>query len=257
MDFEDATSHAFGIESRLLASSRRTGWPVVGKLEDSHQILALFEFDSGQVGLFDFTWNQYWSWVRVPRVLILGTRGEIVQDRIAWLRDSQTPMSLPLERVHGGFLGFRVLPPRDSGRRRVGISQSNVCGTTEPALAGAAKPQDQRNRSEARPCGSAAFGSPYPDSICHRWFRGTGCPGPRWPAGCVGDGDDRAWEMPPSPRRQNPAGRVVQLSSRHSVGNRDRCPRFDPTGTSTPSRCLFQKLFIPIVTGHRNNEENS
>ena len=25
------------------------------------------------------------------------------------------------------------------------------------------------------------------------WSRGTGCPGPRRPAGCVGDGDDRAW----------------------------------------------------------------
>ncbi len=61
MDFEDATIHAFGIESCLLASSRRTGWPVVDKLEDSHQILALFEFNSGQFGLFDFTWNQYWS----------------------------------------------------------------------------------------------------------------------------------------------------------------------------------------------------
>ncbi len=42
----------------------------------------------------------------MPRVLILGTRGEIVQDRIAWLRDSQTLMSLPLERVDGGCLGF-------------------------------------------------------------------------------------------------------------------------------------------------------
>ena len=44
--------------------------------------------------------------MRVPRVLIRGTRGEIVQDRIAWLRNSQTPMSLPLERVDGGRLGF-------------------------------------------------------------------------------------------------------------------------------------------------------
>ena len=42
----------------------------------------------------------------MPRALILGTRGEIVQDRIAWLRDSQTLMSLPLERVDGGCLGF-------------------------------------------------------------------------------------------------------------------------------------------------------
>ena len=97
--------HAFGVESRLLASRRRTGRPVAGKLEESHQILALFEFASGQSGLFDFTWDQYWAWVRTPRVLIRGTRGEIVQDRIAWLRDSQTPMSLPLERVDGGRLG--------------------------------------------------------------------------------------------------------------------------------------------------------
>ena len=104
--FEDATIHAFGVESRLLASRRRSGRPVADKLEDSHQILALFEFDSGQSALFDFTWHQYLSWVRAPRVLIRGTRGEIVQDRIAWLRDSQTPMSLALERVDGGQLGF-------------------------------------------------------------------------------------------------------------------------------------------------------
>ncbi|MCE2467661.1 MAG: Gfo/Idh/MocA family oxidoreductase [Caldilineaceae bacterium] len=106
VDFEGAMIHAFGVESRLLASHRRTGRLVAGKLEDSHQILALFEFDSVQSGLFDFTWDQYWSWARAPRVLIRGTRGEIVRDRIAWLRDSQTPMSLPLERVDGGRLGF-------------------------------------------------------------------------------------------------------------------------------------------------------
>ena len=104
--FTDATIHAFGVESRLLASRRRSARPADDQFQDSHQILALFEFDSGQSGLFDFTWDQYWSWVRAPRVLIRGTRGEIVQDRIAWLMDSQTPMSLPLERVDGGRLGF-------------------------------------------------------------------------------------------------------------------------------------------------------
>ncbi len=104
--FEDATIHAFGVGSRLMTSRRRSARPVAGKFENSHQILALFEFDSGQFGLFDFTWDQYWSWVRAPRVLIRGTRGEIVQDRITWLRDSQTPMSLVLERVDGGQLGF-------------------------------------------------------------------------------------------------------------------------------------------------------
>lgn len=103
--FEDATVHAFGLESRLLASRRRTGSPPPDQVEASHQILALFEFDSGQSGLFDFTWDQYWSWVRAPRILIRGTRGEIVQDRITWLRDTQTPLSLPLERVDGGQLG--------------------------------------------------------------------------------------------------------------------------------------------------------
>ena len=104
--FEDATIHAFGVESRLLASRRRSARPAADQFEDSHQILALFEFDSGQSGLFDFTWHQYLSWARAPRVLIRGTRGEIVQDRITWFRDSQTPMSLALERVDGGQLGF-------------------------------------------------------------------------------------------------------------------------------------------------------
>ena len=103
--FEDVTVHAFGLQSRLLPSRRRTGSPPPDRLEESHQVLALFEFDSGQSGLFDFTWDQYRSWVRGPRVLIRGTRGEIVQDRITWLRDTQTPLSLPLERVDGGQLG--------------------------------------------------------------------------------------------------------------------------------------------------------
>lgn len=103
--FEDATVHAFGLRSHLLASRRRTSFPVPDGLEESHQILALFEFDTGQSGLFDFTWDQYRSWVRAPRILIRGTRGEIVQDRITWLRDAQTPLSLPLERVDGGQLG--------------------------------------------------------------------------------------------------------------------------------------------------------
>ena len=44
--FEDATIHAFGVESRLLASRRRSARPAADQFEDSHQILALFEFDS-------------------------------------------------------------------------------------------------------------------------------------------------------------------------------------------------------------------
>ena len=76
----------------------------------SRQTLALFRFSTGQTGLFDFTGDQYFSWVRAPRVLIRGTRGEILQDTVAWLADSRTPLTLPLRRVdagHGGNLeGF-------------------------------------------------------------------------------------------------------------------------------------------------------
>ena len=108
--FADAEIQAVTVESQLLAGRGRVDPPPPDRLDPSHQTLALFRFSTGQTGLFDFTGDQYFSWVRAPRVLIRGTRGEILQDTVAWLADSRTPLTLPLRRVdagHGGNLeGF-------------------------------------------------------------------------------------------------------------------------------------------------------
>ena len=50
------------------------------------------------------------------------------------------------------------------------------------------------------------------DVLIHRseWTRGTGAPGPRWLAGCVGGWDDRTSGIPPFLGAEILTGRVFQ-----------------------------------------------
>jgi len=48
------------------------------------QELAILQFANGKSALFDFGREQYFSPIRTPRVLIRGTMGEIVSERVNW-----------------------------------------------------------------------------------------------------------------------------------------------------------------------------
>ncbi len=56
-----------------------------------------------RLGLLDFTDDQYFGWLRNTRILIRGERGEIVNDRIYYLKNHRTPIELNLVRRTAGI----------------------------------------------------------------------------------------------------------------------------------------------------------
>lgn len=102
--FENAAIEARVLDTRLLAGRGRTDAPPPDTLVPSRQVIALLRFGE-KAGLYDFASEQYFSWIRSPRVLIRGTHGEIVQDTLSWLQDSRTPLHMTFRRVDAGLEG--------------------------------------------------------------------------------------------------------------------------------------------------------
>jgi hypothetical protein len=104
INFENATIAASKITTPLMAGPTREGPPGEEKVIESQQVIASFDFD-GKYGVFDFTGDQYFSWIRGKRLLVRGSKGEISDRTIRYLKDFQTPISFELERVNMGEYG--------------------------------------------------------------------------------------------------------------------------------------------------------
>lgn len=102
--YEPCTIQARAFVSPLLAGPGRSGPPAEHRVVDSRQVIAQIDWGD-RLGVFDFTGDQYFSWVRSPRVLVRGERGEIVDERVSYLEDYRTPVYLDLKRVDAGLAG--------------------------------------------------------------------------------------------------------------------------------------------------------
>ena len=102
--FTPVTITACRFESPIVAGPDRSGPPAGERLERSEQVLAWFDF-GGRLGVYDFTPDQYFSWIRSPRVLLRGERGEINDMAVRALRDAVTPVTLELARRDTGHDG--------------------------------------------------------------------------------------------------------------------------------------------------------
>ena len=104
--FEEATIRAVRHATPAVAGPGRGGPPSEAKRVDAEQTLAVLDF-GGTWAVFDFTMEQYFSWIRSSRVLVRGERGEIKDDEVRYLLDFETPAKAKLERWdlgHGGNL---------------------------------------------------------------------------------------------------------------------------------------------------------
>ncbi|WP_312883256.1 Gfo/Idh/MocA family protein [Paenibacillus germinis] len=102
--FEDAHIRGFGFSSPIISGPNREGDPSQEKTSISNQVIAHLEFGD-KLGVFDFTGDQYFSWIRSERVLVRGNKGEINNTRIAYLQDFRTPIQLELRRLNAGENG--------------------------------------------------------------------------------------------------------------------------------------------------------
>jgi predicted dehydrogenase len=88
-------------QSRVVAGPGRAGPPKERAIGDSERLIAQLDYGD-KLGIFDFTGDQYFSWIRSPRLLVRGEEGEINNDRVRLLQDFRTPIDFTLARQETG-----------------------------------------------------------------------------------------------------------------------------------------------------------
>jgi len=101
---ENACIKACRFTSPIVAGPGRDGPPAEESIASSTQVIAFLNFGD-RLGVYDFTGDQYFSWIRSPRVLVRGERGEINNDTVRYLEDFRTPVTLKLLRQNAGEAG--------------------------------------------------------------------------------------------------------------------------------------------------------
>ena len=79
------------------------GWTGSAQPEELATTLATLDFGTARMGLYDFTDNQWWNPLRQRRIVIRGSMGEIVDDRVVRLTDPYTPVESRLLRRQAGI----------------------------------------------------------------------------------------------------------------------------------------------------------
>lgn len=102
--YKDATITAKKFVSPIVNGLQRTGLPEQEEIVDSTQIIAHFDFGD-QLGVFDFTSDQYRSYIRKQRIMVRGERGEIINGTVRYLQDHRTPIELDFVRRNAGERG--------------------------------------------------------------------------------------------------------------------------------------------------------
>jgi predicted dehydrogenase len=101
LDAEPLTITAHRFVSPIVAGPDRSGPPAEERMLDSEQVVAFL--DAGdRLGVYDFTPDQYFSWIRASRVVVRGERGEIVDRSVRSLLDHRTPAVADLVRHDAG-----------------------------------------------------------------------------------------------------------------------------------------------------------
>ena len=102
--YEDVAIRAREWSAPLVAGPGRDGPPTEERLGTSTQTLAWLDWGE-RFGVFDFTGDQYFSWVRSERVLLRGERGEVNNAEVRWLPRFDEPAMATLRRETAGAGG--------------------------------------------------------------------------------------------------------------------------------------------------------
>ncbi|MFD0672686.1 Gfo/Idh/MocA family protein [Cohnella sp. GCM10027633] len=99
--FDNASIRGMKFRSPIVEGRGRDGGPFERRITESEQTIAMFDFGD-RLGMYDFTGDQYFSWIRSPRMLVRGDSGEIHNSDVRYLQDFRTPVETSLRRVHAG-----------------------------------------------------------------------------------------------------------------------------------------------------------
>lgn len=102
--FETATIRGQSFTSRVVAGPDRQGPPEQETIAEVETEYAWLDFGD-RSGVYEFCLPQYRNWIRGQRVNVRGERGEIVDDRVTYLKDPLTPITARLTRHEAGRNG--------------------------------------------------------------------------------------------------------------------------------------------------------
>jgi len=77
--------------SPIVVTGGRGGYVTDGAMGDEYRVFAQIDFGNGRLGLYDFSGTQYHSAIRSNHLRILGTRGEMFDDEVRFLREGNRP----------------------------------------------------------------------------------------------------------------------------------------------------------------------
>jgi predicted dehydrogenase len=100
--FVPATVQASSFKSPLVNPSAKGGWTGDSGLHDAETVIATLDFGAN-MGLYDFTTNQWHNQLRARRIVVRGSHGEIVDDTVHRMADERTFVSSPLIRRQLGY----------------------------------------------------------------------------------------------------------------------------------------------------------
>lgn len=94
--------HAVQTTAPLLDPKSRDGWTGETQPQDRWSILATLDFGGGRMALYDFTENQWHNPLRTNRIVVRGSHGELVDDRLTRWVDERTVVTSSLVRRMSG-----------------------------------------------------------------------------------------------------------------------------------------------------------
>ena len=102
--FSNAKIRADRWVSPIVGGPGREGGPEAEVIQESPRVVAGLDF-SGKVGHYDFSDDQYFSWIRSLGFVARGDRGELRDETLRYLKDFRTPVVLDLKRQQTGANG--------------------------------------------------------------------------------------------------------------------------------------------------------
>ncbi|WP_371785429.1 Gfo/Idh/MocA family protein [Streptosporangium subroseum] len=100
--FEETTVTARSFTGPLADPMSKDGWTGDSSPKKAATTIATLEFAEG-MGLYDFTDNQWWNPLRSRRIVIRGSMGELVDDRVVRMIDPRSPVESHLTRRQTGI----------------------------------------------------------------------------------------------------------------------------------------------------------
>lgn len=102
--FEPAVINGQRFVSAIAKGPSRQGDPTEEQLGESVQLIVTLRFGD-KLAVYDFTGDQYFSWIRRSRMLVRGSMGELVDTEASYLQNYNTPIHAELRRVDTGHNG--------------------------------------------------------------------------------------------------------------------------------------------------------